>query len=184
MINFPADAVHLFTSWLFIYLFSWAIKVSCPHTGKRNSSEVPLSSTWLNCLYFSITSVSPVTAALLHHKSHLEPCMEFCPTPIFHPANPTDLLSSKLPASSIDQTFQPAVDHRDSFFTPWTHSIPHKWPLITPVLLTHTSESVTVSEARGNPENPCVTASIWLHPNSVSVSFSEVQNSTYSPSFF
>lgn len=54
----------------------------------------------------------------------------------------------------IDQTFQSAVDHRDSFFTPWTLSILHKWPLITPVLLTHTSTSVTVSKARGNPRIP------------------------------
>lgn len=57
--------------------------------------------------------------------------MEFRPTQIFHTANRSDLLSSRLPARPIDGTFQPAVDHRDSFFTPWTLSIPHKWPLIT-----------------------------------------------------
>lgn len=118
------------------------------------TQEVPFFCTWLNWLYFSPACVSAITAALLDHKSQFKPVHGILFYSDFPPSQSYWFIVFQTSSQTIDQTFQPAVDHRDSFFTPWTLSIPHKWPLITPVLLTHTSMSVTVSKARGNPRIP------------------------------
>lgn len=156
--------------------------MSCRHAGNQNSYEVPLSSTGPNWLYFCTTSVSAITVALLSGKSQRKPrawnsvLLRFSTQPIvliYRPPNFKPGDRSDAPASCRSQRF--TLHSLDSLHPSQT-AIDHSCTADT-----HTSASMTVSKAWGNPENPCVTASIWLHPDSASVSFSEQRHRFYIP---
>lgn len=143
--------------------------MSCPYAGNQNSSEVVLSSTWLNWSYFSLASVSPITGSQITVQVHAwnsvllrfstRPIvLIYCP-PNFQPADRSDF-----PASCRSQRF---ILHSLDFLHLSQMAIDHSCTADT-----HFHECDCI-QSGGNPENPCVTASIWLHPDSMSISISE-----------